>query len=241
MNLRRAALAAALAFTSVLPATPVEAAPSAPAAAGPTASSAALGATAAPAVSGATAATAVPGTAVAGAVPGSTGMSAAQRSTGMSAAPRGWPFPPINLSGLVPGLYAVNVHSFQCLSAPAAGGPASQRRCVVDDAYRWKLVPASLDARFKVQNAGSGRCLVPAGGLGLALAACGNAMGDTWRLKDAPGTGIYVVNAATGRCLTVSPNGYAVQYRCDGAISRRWTFRAKPNGPGVVNVNGGKP
>jgi hypothetical protein len=32
-----------------------------------------------------------------------------------------------------------------------------------------------------------------------------------------------------------------VQYRCDGDVSRRWTFRVTPDGKGVVTVNGGKP
>jgi hypothetical protein len=231
MNLRRAGLAAALAFTSVLPATPVEAA-STPA---PATTPSSYAVSTVTAVSQGSDASVVATTTASSGAPAVPGGGAA------AVAPRGWPFPPIDVSGLVPGLYAVNVHSFQCLTAPATSGPASQRRCVLDGAYRWKLVPASLDARFKLQNAGSSRCLVPSGGLGLALGACGNAIGDTWRLRDAPGTGIYVVNAQSGRCLTVSPGGYAVQYRCDGNIARRWTFRAKPNGKGVVNVNGGTP
>jgi hypothetical protein len=146
-----------------------------------------------------------------------------------------------DVSGLLPGLFAVNVASFQCLAAPAGGGPADQRRCLLDDAYRWKLVPVSLDGRFKVENAGSGRCLVPAGGFDLATGTCGDGLSGTWRLKDAPGTGIYVINASTDRCLTVERDGSAVQYRCDGDVSRRWTFRLKPNGKGVVTVNGGTP
>jgi hypothetical protein len=146
-----------------------------------------------------------------------------------------------DVSGLLPGLFAVNVASFQCLAAPAGGGPAYQRRCVLDDAYRWKLVPVSLDGRFKVENAGSGRCLVPAGGFDLVTGTCGDGLSATWRLKDAPGTGIYVINASTGRCLTVERDGSAVQYRCDGDVSRRWTFRLKPDGKGVVTVNGGTP
>jgi hypothetical protein len=160
-------------------------------------------------------------------------------TTAASAAPGGWPIP--DVSGLLPGLYAVNVASFQCLTATGGSGPASQRRCVVDDAYRWKLVPVSLDGRFKVENAASGRCLVPAGGSGVAAGACGDALADTWNLKDAPGTGIYVINAASDRCLTVERDGSAVQYRCDGDVSRRWTFRLRPNGKGVVKVNGGRP
>jgi hypothetical protein len=153
----------------------------------------------------------------------------------------GWPLPVPDVSALLPGLYAVNVASLQCLTAPGGSGPAFQRRCVLDDAYRWKLVPVSLDGRFKVENAGSGRCLVPAGGVDLAAGPCGEALGDTWRLKDAPGTGIYVINASSDRCLTATPSGAAVQYRCDGTVARRWTFRLKPNGKGVVTVNGGKP
>jgi hypothetical protein len=82
---------------------------------------------------------------------------------------------------------------------------------------------------------------VPAGGSGVAAGACGDALADTWNLKDAPGTGIYVINAASDRCLTVERDGSAVQYRCDGDVSRRWTFRLRPNGKGVVKVNGGKP
>jgi Ricin-type beta-trefoil lectin domain-like len=70
---------------------------------------------------------------------------------------------------------------------------------------------------------------------------CGNDVARTWRLQDAPGAGIYVINAADGECLTVGPNGAAVQYRCDGDVARRWSFREVPNGPGVVTVNGGKP
>jgi hypothetical protein len=157
------------------------------------------------------------------------------------AAPRDWPLPVPDVSGLLPGLYAVNVASFECLAAPAAGGPVAQRHCVLDDAYRWKLVPASLDGRFRVENAGSGRCLVPAGPARLGTGDCGDSLGGTWRLKDAPGTGIYVINAASDRCLTVERDGSAVQYRCDGDVSRRWTFRLKPNGKGVVTVNGGRP
>ncbi|HEY0535232.1 MAG TPA: RICIN domain-containing protein [Actinoplanes sp.] len=165
----------------------------------------------------------------------------AQPAGGTTAGFGGWPLPVPDVSGLLPGLYAVNVASFECLTAPAGSGPASQRHCVLDDAYRWKLVPVSLDARFKVENAGSGRCLVPAGQNDLAAGPCGDALGDTWRLKDAPGTGIYVINAASDRCLTVERDGRAVQYRCDGDVSRRWTFRLEPNGKGVVTVNGGKP
>jgi hypothetical protein len=146
-----------------------------------------------------------------------------------------------DVSGLLPGLYAVNVASEECLVAPAANGPARQRRCELDDAYRWKLVPVSLDGRFKVENAGSGRCLVPAGESALAAGPCGDELPGTWRLKDAPGTGIYVINAASDRCLTASSAGAAVQYRCDGDVSRRWTFRLEPHGKGVVQVNGGKP
>jgi hypothetical protein len=161
-----------------------------------------------------------------------------------------WPFPIAlpNISGLmpsmsslVPGLYAVNVASAQCLAAPAGGGQAAQHRCLLNDSYRWKLVPASLDARFRLQNSASGRCLVPAGANSLAAGSCGSAISSTWRLKDAPGTGIYVINAGTGRCLTAQRDGSAVQVRCDGAVARRWSFRTKPNGRGVVVVNGGKP
>ena len=244
MNLRRAGLAASLALTSVLPATPVEAAPVPTAAAAAPAAPAAKAAAAGPAAPGARAAAAAsgaPGARAAAAASGAVTADAVAGASAAQAAPRDWPFPVPDVSGLLPGLFAVNVHSFRCLAAPAGSGPAFQRRCVLDDAYRWKLVPVSLDGRFKVENAGSGRCLVPAGGFGLATGACGDAVGDTWRLKDAPGTGIYVINAATGRCLTVAPSGSAVQYRCDGDVSRRWTFRLKPNGKGVVTVNGGKP
>jgi hypothetical protein len=168
-------------------------------------------------------------------------------ATAAQAAPPGWPWPPIpnisalmpNVSALMPGLYAVNVHSFQCLSA--AGGPVSERRCTVDDANRWKLTPASLDGRFQIRNEDSGRCLVPSGEARLATGSCTTTAAGTWRFRDAPGTGIYVVNALSGRCLTVERDGSAVQYRCDGDVSRRWTFRSKPNGKGVVVVNGGKP
>jgi hypothetical protein len=156
-------------------------------------------------------------------------------ATGAAAArPGGWP----DVSALLPGLYAVNVASSECLTAPAAGGPASQRHCVLGDAYRWKLVPASLDGRFKVENVGSGRCLVPAGGDRVAAGPCDDTVGGTWRLKDAPGTGIYVVNAAGGRCLTARRDDSAVQYRCDGAVARRWAFRLKPTDKGTVAVNG---
>lgn len=157
------------------------------------------------------------------------------------AADRGWPFTVPDVSGLLPGLFAVNVASLQCLTASRGSGPASERRCALDDAYRWKLVPVSLDGRFKVENAATGRCLVPAGGADLAAGPCGSALGDTWHLRDAPGTGIYVINAASDRCLTVERDGSAVQYRCDGDVSRRWTFRLTPHGRGVVTVNGGKP
>lgn len=196
------------------------------------------------------------GTPAATTAPATAGGYGAPAATGGHAKPvppkvaRDWPFPnPLidishlmpSMSSLAPALFAVNVASFQCLAAPSNGGQAAQRRCQLNNAYRWKLVPASLDARFRIQNAGSGRCLVPAGGLGLATGACGSALSTTWRLKDAPGTGIYVINASTGRCLGVERNGSAVQYRCDGAVASRWTFRTKPNGKGVVVVNGGRP
>jgi hypothetical protein len=51
---------------------------------------------------------------------------------GVSGAGRGWPLPVPDVSGLLPGLYAVNVASFRCLAAPGGSGPVSQRRCVLD-------------------------------------------------------------------------------------------------------------
>src|SRR5690349_137712 len=54
----------------------------------------------------------------------------------------GWPLPVPDVAGLLPGLFAVNVASSDCLTAPVGNGLASARRCVIDDAYRWKLVPA---------------------------------------------------------------------------------------------------
>lgn len=160
-------------------------------------------------------------------------------AAGASAAPRGWPLP--DVAGLIPGLYAVNVASQQCLAAPGGSGPASQRRCVSDDAYRWKLVPASLDGRFKVENAASGRCLVPSGALEVAVGSCGNGPGYTWNLEDAPGTGVYVINSASRQCLTIGRDGGAVEERCNGDVSRRWSFRRKPNDKGVVKINDGTP
>ena len=165
-------------------------------------------------------------------------------TTGAAAGPRPGPLPlPVpDVSGLLPGLYAVNVHSDRCLAARGGSGPAAGERCVVDAAYRWKLVPVSLDGRFRVQNEASGRCLSPVpGNPALVAETCGNDVARTWRLRDAPGAGIYVINAADGECLTVGPDSAAVQYRCDGDVARRWSFRQVPNGPGVVTVNGGKP
>jgi hypothetical protein len=101
---------------------------------------------------------------------------------GVSGAGRGWPLPVPDVSGLLPGLYAVNVASFRCLAAPGGSGPVSQRRCVLDGAYRWKLVPVSLDGRFKFENDAAGRCLVPAGRFELSAGTCGDSLGDTWRL-----------------------------------------------------------
>lgn len=222
MNLRRAGLAvlAASALTATLPPAAASAAPPA--------------APARPAAGEPPVAPAEPG--VAAPVAGTAPPAGAAPATG-----RGWPFTVPDVSGLLPGLFAVNVASLQCLTASRGSGPASERSCAFDDAYRWKLVPVSLDGRFKVENAATGRCLVPAGGADLAAGPCSTALGDTWHLRDAPGTGIYVINAASDRCLTVERDGSAVQYRCDGDVSRRWTFRLTPHGPGVVTVNGGKP
>jgi hypothetical protein len=167
----------------------------------------------------------------------------AMTATTADAAPRPGPLPiPVpDVSGLLPGLYAVNVHSDTCLVARGGNGPAARQRCAVDAAYRWKLVPVSLDGRFRVQNEQSGRCLGPVGEAGLVAGACDDEVARTWRLRDAPGAGIYVVNAADDRCLTAGPGGSAVRERCDGDVSRRWSFREVPNGPGVVTVNGGRP
>jgi hypothetical protein len=164
-------------------------------------------------------------------------------ATSASAAPRPGPlpFPVPDVSGLLPGLYAVNVHNDQCLVARDGSGPAAQRHCAAGAAYRWKLVPVSLDGRFRVQNEASGQCLSPIGATGLAAETCSDDVARTWRLRDAPGAGIYVIDAADGQCLTAGVGGSAVRNRCDGDVSRRWSFREVPDGPGVVTVNGGRP
>jgi hypothetical protein len=241
MNLRRAGLAvlAAVALTVTAPAGTAYAAPA------PTRAEFRIPASVAPVA----AVAAVAAVVLAPAAHGIPAAVAALRAAGAlvpadlagSRRVRPWPLPVPDIAGLLPGLFAVNAGSLECLTAPGGTGPATQRPCRLDDAYRWKLVPVSLDGRFKVENAATGHCLVPAGAVHLAAGRCGDDRAGTWRLRNAPGVGAYVVNAASERCLTVERDGSAVQYRCDGDVSRRWSFRLRPGGAGVVTVDGGGP
>ena len=113
------------------------------------------------------------------------------------------------------------------------------------------MVPVSLFGWFHIESAESGRCLTIAGGGRddndqVVQSACDFRLARAWQLRDAPGAGIYVENVNSGKCLTIAggsvgENARAVQYRCDGEVSRHWSFRATPDGPGVVQVNGGRP
>lgn len=152
---------------------------------------------------------------------------------------------------LIPGLFAVNVHSGKCLVAAGDSSLVVQRSCEQDPAFRWRLVPVSLFGWFHIENEKSGKCLTITGGgredNGLAVQySCDSQLSRNWSFADAPGSGVYVENVNSGKCLTVAgggvgENGQAVQYRCDGEVSRRWSFRLTPNGEGVVTVNGGRP
>jgi hypothetical protein len=175
------------------------------------------------------------------------GSAPAASGTGSTAAGAGMGAGGSSIASLIPGLFAVNVNSHKCLTV-GAGAAVVQRTCAESPAYRWRLVPASLDGLFLVQNLGTGRCLTIAGGgagdNGAAVAyRCDDALSRRWRMRAADGPGIHVVNANSGKCLTIAgggvgENGESVQYPCDREASRRWSFRLTMTGGNAVTIAG---
>jgi hypothetical protein len=164
----------------------------------------------------------------------------------------------IDLLGL--GFQLININSGKCLTVvgEAMGDNARimQRTCSRQPAYRWRFVPVTIPGLFLIQNLNSGKCLaVEADGLAdndfAVQHSCATIPARQWHLQGLPVTSpiqlnsdAQLVNAHSDKCLTIAgggvgENGVAVQYRCDGERSRRWTVRLMA-GP-ILGERDGRP